>query len=251
MASVFDNLKSNYENFWKDNKDPFEKRTVDITKNDKRYIMQRDAENKNVIPYIEIFKSNKEIKERGLLIVGLNPAGTDMEYYKDKNKEKKEIIFYEKESFDSGYLKVIDDFSKNTKYKENYSVLDLFCIVQKSQTVLEKDLIGKAGYYKDMFGYFVKAVKEIQPETIVFANAFITKLITNGLYKNKPSAYKTVINGHIEFCNFCKEKGLYNLKFKNDEREYNAHFCSMLSGQRALDLARRQNLEWQLGGWRQ
>ncbi len=218
--------------------------------------------NANNIPLLEI---GNNLQQGGLLIVGMNPAGTDIEFYTEKNWKKSnelldtdKIFFYYKDDDTSGYLKNIKNFATSCGYSDKFSVLDVFAVVQATQSVIVEDLKQKSSQYEQMFKIFIEMVTLLQPEIIVFANAYVSKLVLREQYYysnikeyldedeiKEINIIKSITENYVQ-STWNDNFGGYDVTFICESKEHTAKafFCSMLSGQRALDLSSRKSLAW-------
>ena len=180
----------------------------------------------------------------GLLIVGLNPSGTDKRFYLSKSLPN--VIKYTNNS--NSYINACDKFATACGYWNNYSMLDVFGVIQARQSVIVDDLTNYPEFYERFFCVFAATVQKLLPEVIVFANAFLAQLIAGKMLgysinnKNLKS-FKKVIGSSITYVGVNPLSGGFILEFKNGFRT-NAFFSSMLSGQRALDLGSKNSLIW-------
>ena len=188
------------------------------------------------IPCMEL--SDKQYEGRPLLIVGVNPGGSDRKHY---SGNKDDVFVY---GGDSPYYKEMAEFAKKClDDKDGFSELDLFGIVQGNQSVVREDFLENPDYYKEMFELFLKYLVLTQPKVIIVANAFACRVLCrdtdlklcepeyDNFYKN--AKYSLVTNDQF---------GGYTFSTKGFKTQL--YFSSMLSGQRALDNGSKDNLSW-------
>lgn len=247
-------LEKKYRNFWKSHSKTFEEATVD--KNKKIHVLERENRPNDNIPCVEIATGrSNDTGQGGLIIVGMNPAGTDIGYYKSNNANKEVIFQYDKDDDTSGFIKANKEFAKRCRFDDNYLILDLFCIVQSKQEVIEKHLLKGdkeiLNSYKEMFRIFVDAVISKRPNVIVFANAFVSKLILRDKWyyndekksKKEIEIFNYVVDNHVN-CKWDEAICGYDITFTSEGKSHlcSAFFTSMLSGQRALDNETKRSL---------
>ena len=188
------------------------------------------------IPCMEL--SDKQYEGRPLLIVGVNPGGSDRKYY---SGNKDDVFVY---GGDSPYYKEMAEFAKKCLgFNDGFSELDLFGIVQGNQSVVREDFLENPDLYKEMFELFLKYLVLTQPKVIIVANAFACRVLCrdadlklcepeyDNFYKN--AKYSLVTNDQL---------GGYTFSTKGFKAQL--YFSSMLSGQRALDNGNKDNLSW-------
>ena len=222
--------------------------------------------NKNPYPGFEVavfndpgcggtYGQNVYVKKNGLLIVGCNPSGIAKHHIYRKaipNPQSPDYRnFYIVNTYplvNDPYTKAIHDFANACGYGENYYKMDVFGIMRLKQSVLSDDIEDKyqphLKEYQELFEIFVDTVIDLQPEKIVFVNAFISNLI-NGIRPN----YTNIVNNHVIVgtgINNRTNKGGLSITFNNNGRTFKstAWFSSMLSGQRALDNGSKGLLTW-------
>lgn len=234
-------LKEEYVSLWKDmNLQKLFGRHLK-SKDKSEWILERDKQKSipkkidckpDEIPYIEI--SNRMIKESPILFVGMNPSGTDTASYIDNTND---VFVYDG---GSPYYKEMAKFAeKCLGFEDGFSELDLFGIVQSSQSIIQQDFLERPDCYKGMFDLFLKYVVILQPKVVVVANAFVRRILCKE-FINDPkftSFYSTnfSLTDNDQFGGFT---------FTINEFSTQLYFSSMLSGQRALDLGSRGNLIW-------
>lgn len=188
------------------------------------------------IPCMEL--SDKQYEGKPLLIVGVNPGGSDRKHY---SGNKDDVFVY---GGDSPYYKEMAEFAvKCLVGNDGFSELDLFGIVQGNQSVVREDFLENPDYYKEMFDLFLKYLVLTQPKVIIVANAFACRVLCrdadlklcepeyDNFYKN--AKYSLVTNDQF---------GGYTFTTKGFKAQM--YFSSMLSGQRALDNGSKDNLIW-------
>ncbi len=188
------------------------------------------------IPCMEL--SDKQYEGRPLLIVGINSGGSDRKHY---SGNKDDVFVY---GGDSPYYREMAEFAeKCLGFKDGFSELDLFGIVQGNQSVVREDFLENPNYYKEMFELFLKYSVLTRPKVIIVANAFVCRILCRDkalnldqskyhyFYKN--TEYSLVENDQFGGYTFS------TLGFKSQ-----LYFSSMLSGQRALDNGSKDNLIW-------
>jgi len=252
-------LLKDYQRFWKANSKVFvgqnltNKGNLPVTERDFIKSLGHYRLNKkvpspyqpNTIPYIEI--SKKRTVGSSILFVGMNPSGADVDYYLKHNKAKCEVFEYNNYA-KSLYYQAMQKFANDCLGHEDadYSVLDVFGIVQGTQGVIVHDFLSRPNVYKEMFEIFLKAIVDLNPKVIIVANAFIRRLLLRG---NEP---KDVLKSP-QYNIFYAQNPVYQLtvnpKFGGYEisihgKKYQLYFSCMLSGQHALDLGNRENLIW-------
>lgn len=227
-------------------------------------ISERKQKGQECIPLIEV--SNKFNPNDTILFVGFNPSGADIDYYKNNNKSKNDVLIYTGES---PYYKAMKEFA-DLCGSVTYSELDVLGIVRKTQSAVVEDFLGKTALslYAGMLNIFLDAIKGLRPSVIIVANAFVRKLLiagTDSINLHFPSpkpdgTLKKLQNLYIStnspnkssfYSRFELKKdsvyGGYTLtidKSKADEVQCHLYFSCMLSGQRAIDLGNRENLIW-------
>lgn len=216
MEDIRSQLFDKYNDFWKSNKKSFGKFF--------------DG-NPQYAPKIEIGDFDDTVRN-GLLFVSCNPSGTDTDFYEQNNKiDYKEVMWYPKKKDTSGFLGALKKFAEHCGYNGNYSKLDVFCVVKKSQDDVEDHYKKHKDVYEEMFDIFVSTVEKLEPKVIVVPNAFIRDLFQNDF---------------SEKIGYDKDQepncGGHKAKFGNHETYI--FFTSMLSGVRALDVGSRELLEW-------
>lgn len=196
----------------------------------------------------------------GLLIVGCNPSGVA------KHRGRRTIQnppvsnsvrdFYLVNTYQNGtpidsYTKTIHDFAVACGYGGNYYKMDLFGIMQKKQSVLMNDIKRNPNRYQRLFEIFVDTVISLQPEKIVFANAFVSQVVCDNssllVYDNaNNSNYSSIRNNLVQVRNVRNNKGGLEIRFTHAGKTLKslAWFSSMLSGQRALDNGSKDLLIW-------
>ena len=192
------------------------------------------------------------VKKNGLLIVGCNPSGIAKHHDKRKavpsNQNPGYKNFYIVNTYplvNDPYTSAIEDFATKCGYGENYYKMDVFGIMRLKQSVLSDDIENKKQpylkEYQKLFEIFVDTVIDLQPEKIVFVNAFISNLI-NGI---RPE-YSNIVNNLVKVGTVRNNKGGLPITFTNKGRTFDstAWFSSMLSGQRALDNGNKGLLIW-------
>ncbi len=117
--------------------------------------------------------------------------------------------------------------------------------------------------YKKMFKIFTKIVIDLEPEIIVFANAYVSKLVLREQYYysnikeildkdeiKEINIIKSITENYVQ-STWNDNFGGYEVSFTykdinhtEQKHKAKAFFCSMLSGQRALDLSSRKSLAW-------
>ena len=127
MMSAIAVLRKKYPSFWKKYKGRF--------CGGKKPITQRDKTSDSTIPYVEYYDCFSDSTE--ILFVGSNPSGTDSSYYKANNPNQSEIIEYTNIR-NTRYYKEYARLAKQIGVAESMiSVMDLFGIVQSTQSVIE------------------------------------------------------------------------------------------------------------------
>ena len=195
----------------------------------------------------------------------MNPSGTNIKHYSDKNNNPDDVYIYDG---DSKYYKAMTSFAfdclkgyqkwgvnEEEDAKDKYSVLDLFGIVQSTQKVIQDDFLKNPGKYSGMFDIFLEYVKKVNPKVIIVANALVRKVLQRNTDINLDNQYYDI---------FYKRRG--NVKFKLERNpnyggytftidptgksvSFQLFFSSMLSGQRALDKGSWENLVWLVGNY--
>lgn len=217
MGEIIEKLFKQYEEFWEKNKgkDAFD----NFFDNFSEYA-----------PKIEIGDFDDTVRN-GLLFVSCNPSGADIEYYKEKNKNKEDVIWYKPEDGKdtSGFLGALKEFAGESVY----SKLDVFCVVKKEQKEVRGHYKKHQEIYKEMFKIFVSTVEKLEPEIIVVANAFVRDLFQKDFIGKSGYEYEDKQDS---------DYGGHNAKFGNHDTYI--FFTSMLSGGRALDVGSREVLKW-------
>lgn len=251
MGNISNELQSDYSKLWakiKINNTPFE------LERDKYIVGNFDA---NKIPCIEV--SKRLFKDSPILFVGMNPSGTNIKHYSDKNNNPDDVYIYDG---DSKYYKAMKSFAfdcligyqkwgVNEEDDEKYSILDLFGIVQSTQKVIQDDFLEKPYKYSGMFDIFLQYVKKVNPKVIIVANAFVRKVLKrddiNFVNQNDDNFYKKR-GGDVKFkLERNPNYGGYAFTIDpttNASVSFQLFFSSMLSGKRALDIGSRENLVW-------
>ena len=189
----------------------------------------------NIIPYIEVSKYHNN--RNTILFVGMNPSGADIPSYNKYNKNSSPVFKYTDES---PYYKTMQNFA-NECYEEKdkvFAELDVFGIVQADQKVIEKDFQDNPQYYKGMFELFLKGMKELNPEVIVVANAFVRKI----LLREKPFDNK-YDDFYGEYIKPTKNEDFGGYDIEIGGSVFKIYFSCMLSGGH-LDSGNRDNLIW-------
>ena len=218
MGKIKDEQFKEYVKFWNENKDN------DTFEN----FFDKFSD---YAPKIEIGDFDDTVRN-GLLFVSCNPSGTDTDFYEQNNKiDYEEVIWYSKKKDTSGFLGALKKFAEHCGYDGNYSKLDVFCVVKKSQDDVEDHYKKHKDVYEEMFDIFVSTVEKLEPKVIVVPNAFVRDLFQNDF---------------SEKIGYDKDQepncGGHKAKFGNHETYI--FFTSMLSGVRALDVGSRELLEW-------
>ena len=93
---------------------------------------------RDAIPYLEITPLYKEAKD-GLLFVNCNPSGTDYSYYKKKNSNPSNDIFYYDKPGNT-YFDAVMGFAEAIYGVgfDNFAMIDAFPIVMQNQAVVKK-----------------------------------------------------------------------------------------------------------------
>lgn len=242
-------LKIKYDALWNDPyfKKRFCNRKVKLGSKTEEWILERDkckysktsakSCKPDEIPCIEI--SDKLSEGSTLLFVGMNPSGADKRYYKGNVND---VLIYPS---GSPYYKAMAEFTKACLgNSDDFSELDLFGIVQGTQSVIKKDFLENPDYYKEMFELFWKyVVVKVQPKVIVVANALASSILRRD---------KSLKLNQTKYDNFYKSTyfslaqntlfGGYTLTAGKFTCQL--YFSSMLSGQHALDKGSREDLVW-------
>ena len=237
-GNISKQLKKEYDKLWNDPNfsKRFCNRKLKLGTKTKEWILERDKCGDPAIPCVEI--SDKLCKETSLLFVGMNPSGADKKYYRGK---KEDVLIY---TGCSSYYQAMVEFTKECLGNgHDFSELDLFGIVQGTQSVVEKDFLENPDYYKEMFGLFLKYVVNVQPDVIFVANALASKILRrdkslklhqpkyDNFYKGTKYSWKE----NAQFGGHTFTIGKFTCQI---------YFSSMLSGQHALDKGSRENLAW-------
>lgn len=201
----------------------------------------------------------------GLLIVGCNPSGIAIHRnYRNPNpaiqgspsiQDFYTINTFPLKNNNDIYTQAIEDFAKACGYGNHYYKIDVFGIMQKTQSVLRNDIrkknCSRIYLYRDLFEIFVDTVIALKPVKIVFANAFVSQLVCDNrnlsLYDITNSQnYSSIRNNHVHVHSTRNNKGGLDITFCNNGKSLKstAWFSSMLSGQRALDLGNKGLLIW-------
>lgn len=215
------------------------------------------------VPLIEI---SENFNPKKILFVGFNPSGADIDYYKNNNKSKDDVLIYTGES---PYYKAMKEFA-DLCGSVTYSELDVLGIVRKTQSAVVEDFLGKTALslYAGMLNIFLDAIKGLRPSVIIVANAFVRKLLIAGtdpinlhfpslipdgtlkkLQKLTISTNSPNLSSFYSRFELKKDSvyGGYTLtidKGEADKVKCHLYFSCMLSGQRAIDLGNRENLIW-------
>lgn len=237
-------LKEEYVALWNNPnfRNRFCNRKVKLNGKTEEWILERDkykysktivkGSKPDEIPCVEI--SDKLSEGSTLLFVGVNPSGADMSYYKGNAND---VLIYHGNSL---YYKTMSEFTEACiGNSADYSELDLFGIVQGTQSVIKKDFQENPDYYKEMFELFLKYLVKVQPKVIIVANAFARRILCKEFIKDPKfkSFYNTTfsLTDNDQFGGFT---------FTINEFSTQLYFSSMLSGQHALDKGSRENLAW-------
>ena len=195
----------------------------------------------DIIPYIEV--SEYYNKRNTILFVGMNPSGADIPFYTEENKNHSHVLIYNGRS---PYYQTMQKFANECYEKDStFAELDVFGIVQAKQKVIEDDFQKNPQYYKKMFELFLKGMKELDPEVIVVANAFVRKI----MLREEPFNNNKYNDFYGEYIPPTKNKdfGGYDIEIGSSEdpnrRKFKIYFSCMLSGGH-LDLGNRDNLIW-------
>ena len=242
-------LKEEYIALWNDPnfRNRFCNRKLKLDSRTEEWVLERDkyvnSNNKNSgckpeeIPCMEL--SDKQYQGKPLLIVGINPSGSDRNHYSGNNED---VFVYGGDSL--YYREMAELAEKCLCLKDGFSELDLFGIVQSNQSVVKKDFLENPNYYKEMFALFLKYLKLIQPKVVIVANAFVCRILCRD---------KALKLDQGEFDNFYapeysltanEQFGGYIFSMKDFKTQM--YFTSMLSGQRALDNGSKENLIWMI-----
>lgn len=248
-------LRDEYESIYNRYKDFF----ADIRGTIKDYCDKHNKKQDDLscVPDIEIYNLEDNLSD-GILFVGMNPSGADVEHYTQANKKNNHVFIYS--DADTPYFKAIKSFVTKDKNKDGrlagcglkdceYSVLDVFGVVCMEHKALEKDLHNKSELYNVMIDVFFKTILHLMPKVIVVANAFVRKLFMKVDSEKLFNDWVTLTAS--------EEFGGYEITIPV-QREQNEvgvspkylkthiFFSSMLSGQRALDCGSRENLVWRV-----
>ena len=262
MGQIFSDYVHACMNFWKQNHSSFAGVTNQPPYNPSNpgpgfeVAVFNDPANGNTIGGLN---GGKE-QSGGLLIVGCNPSGVA------KHRGRRTIQnppvsnsvrdFYLVNTYQNGtpidsYTKTIHDFAVTCGYGGNYYKMDLFGIMQKKQSVLMNDIKRNPNRYQRLFEIFVDTVISLQPEKIVFANAFVSQVVCDNssllVYDNaNNSNYSSIRNNLVQVRNVRNNKGGLEIRFTHAGKTLKslAWFSSMLSGQRALDNGSKDLLIW-------
>lgn len=217
----------------------------------KKQHFRKRQRNMQMIPCIEI--SSKIFTNSPILFVGMNPSGADIKHYHDNNKKPDEVYIYRGKS---SYYEAMHDFANKclkkgvndeVPFDGEYSVLDLFGIVQSTQKEIQNDFLKYPSKYAKMFDLFLKYVEMVNPKVIIVANAFVRRVLRDKyLNVNDDKKYGTFyynLSGNLKYkLEDNHDYGGYT--FTINGASFQLYFSSMLSGQRALDIGSRENLIW-------
>lgn len=221
--NISESIQKDYEQLWKDI-------SGDFLTGGTMPVLRAYAEPDKGIPYIEI--SDRITVSSPILFVGMNPSGADVKSYSGNSLP---VFIYEG---NSSFYQAMDKFAKecltgiiNNPY---YSELDLFGIVQRNQSVVQKHLKGNVKPYDKMFNMFLKNLVRVNPKVVVVANGFASKIVKKEL--------------SLQFCSYGRYELSLNPKFGGynlniDNNTFQVYFSTMLSGGH-LDNGSRENLVW-------
>lgn len=261
MGNISNELQSDYSKLWAkiNNRASTTGRPFELERD--KYINRQNGLNNfvaNKIPCIEV--SKRLFKDSPILFVGMNPSGTNIKHYSDKNNNPDDVYIYDG---DSKYYKAMTSFAfdclkgyqkwgvNEEDAEDKYSVLDLFGIVQSTQKVIQDDFLENPKKYSGMFDIFLQYVKKVNPKVIIVANAFVRKVLKRdediNLDNPKYNFFYKNSRGDMKFELKCNEKyGGYTFTIDptGESARFQLFFSSMLSGKRALDIGSRENLVW-------
>ncbi len=252
MSPIFNNYVDKCQSFWANHHSTFKNVTNPPRVNPNDPYPGFEVAVFNDPGYGGTYEQNVYEKKNGLLIVGCNPSGIAKHHVYRKaipnpqNPDYRNFFIVNTYPLvNDPYTKAIHEFAVDCGYGENYYKMDVFGIMRLKQSVLSNDVAAKnqprLNEYRELFEIFVDTVIDLQPEKIVFVNAFISNLI-NCI---RPE-YVNIVNNHVNVGTVRNNKGGLQITFKNNGRtfESTAWFSSMLSGQRALDNGSKGLLTW-------
>lgn len=183
----------------------------------------------STIPLFEVTNMFRKPTKDGVnvLFVNCNPAGTDLNHYKNNNKLCHEFFYYDNTGKNQ-YFQSIDDFYKELGLNDdNYAMIDMFPIVIQEQAVLKKAYNADPSFFAPLISIFIQAVIELQPKVIVVTNAFVGSLFQTAIPKQINVQYNNV--------------GVYH-EIK-DSRLNTAVFCGgMIAGRHQMDRESKKRL---------
>jgi len=190
-------------------------------------------------------------KKNGILFIGLNPSFSDKgfkkilkgtewesinprEYFKWKGRGnlhveallKVEKAAFEKYEYFSKFKKIAKEFGLKPEH------IDLFFYKETSQGEFKKRIFKKSDlneFGKEQLKISLDCIKIIDPKIVLVANALASDIL-----KDK-----------LDSLQFDSDKGYHT--FLLGDRRVPIFFCSMLTGQRALDKGSYERLKWHIG----
>lgn len=188
--------------------------------------LQRIATNSEYANFPKYFAFPTTIEENALLFIGINPSSSKTQTQFDKYK-------LEQRNNNHPYFKKFEDISEHCQLA--WTLIDLLFFRETNQAVIY-EILSKpngANYIFEQLKISDQLIRSSKPRAIIVSNALAKVFLGKEKQKNKN------IWLNYEFI-FDEKIGTYTWQ------KIPIFFCSMLTGQRALDIGSYERLKWQI-----
>lgn len=205
----------------------------------------RESDFKTLIERGYVFQYDDDEVKADLLFIGINPS------YTRKNENGKSTRNNYSRNVEGNYFKPFKDINQELvnseiRYNGIYTHLDLLVFRETNQKIV--DLLVKTdvgcNFLMEQLAIAKQRIINICPRIVIVSNSKAREFLGKDKFIDKKGLKYGVWMG-LDF-NFDEEYGVH--KVTNIPELNNTYFlfCSMLSGQRALDIGSRERMIWQI-----